>query len=486
MLYCTSVVQFKQKAFATSSMTDTKKILIVGNSPIKISNAEYRIQSIEWCKMTLDVNIRDHDFVILLLDDLATLDEKGWEGVEKSVNAYSCMEAILAGSRIVFFGNPIGLKSKCKKSNSKSFLSFTGIEFTWDVQGGDTKSVRAFEYKRIAEGISKWKYSLAGCNRDIAILQTVYSSRYFDDNTGFINVERRDFVVNRYDNPLVFCVRLEGYRKEYQGIPGYFHTRPGFKTSEMLFIPTLDFDLEKSLEIILNDVCSIQLHAEEPEWSKHFTVPEQQALDNALDQNKSAIVKLLDDRKKLEGELSKHRKIISLLYARGHDLEDEVRNALRTLGADVQDPVDANKEDGWLYVTTPSGALSGVLEIKSTKNESFSADDIRQLSEWVARGIQIKELKHKGILIGSNEVNVEPASRSSGFPDNLQKTAKLHEFCLLKVEHVYWAICLHRSNLLNVNDFWNSVFATTGFYEARWLKAEFDKLKLGSVQNTPD
>jgi hypothetical protein len=114
---------------------------------------------------------------------------------------------------------------------------------------------------------------------------------------------------------------------------------------------------------------------------------------------------LIESHGKAQAEREKTRECLKLLYERGDQLEVVVRDILRGLGAHVEDPENPGKEDGWVTVQVSGQILEGVIEVKSTKNPQFGEDGIRQLLDWVDRGIQLRQKKYKGLFFGNSSVD---------------------------------------------------------------------------------
>jgi len=167
----------------------------------------------------------------------------------------------------------------------------------------------------------------------------------------------------------------------------------------------------------LRDVCGVEASLPEPEWISDYEAPGQTAVDQEI----AKIVEELGSAKEQFVQAQKKREEIraclKLLYEREFGLEPAVQNILRGLGAHVEDPKEANKEDGWVTVNVEGQVYEGVLEIKSTRSAQFGEDGIRQLLDWIDRGTKMRQKKYKGIFIGNSSVDTPGKERPWPFSD---------------------------------------------------------------------
>ncbi|HVT12623.1 MAG TPA: hypothetical protein VHE55_10165 [Fimbriimonadaceae bacterium] len=153
---------------------------------------------------------------------------------------------------------------------------------------------------------------------------------------------------------------------------------------------------------------------------------------------------------------------IELLYAMDYVLERAVRTALTELGASVEEPTDPSKEDGWFVVTLGDVQLKAVLEIKSTVNPQFRVTGIRQLGEWVQRGIHQRGVQYKPIFIGGSSVREPVANRPNPFVHDVITTAQQFEAALLRADDLFEVLMMHRLGQLNHEAFWRQLFSSVG------------------------
>jgi hypothetical protein len=162
---------------------------------------------------------------------------------------------------------------------------------------------------------------------------------------------------------------------------------------------------------------------------------------------------------------------LRLLYAQGEDLEMAVRNALAFLGAEVEPPSTPGKEDGWIRVTVGGRVEEAVLEIKSTRKNTFDEGGVRQLLDWRTRGIADRQVRYKPLFIGNPAADRPPHTRQPPFSTSWLRAAELGEIAAILTEDLYRAVLLHERGELNSDEFWSAIFTTNGEVDPSKLRA---------------
>jgi hypothetical protein len=237
------------------------------------------------------------------------------------------------------------------------------------------------------------------------------------------------------------------------------------QSGELVFLPEIELDNDQTILLVLSDLCGIESDLPEPGWVEKLEAPGQKQVDEEIRTIQDEIASRFKDLEAAEARRTQSRECLKLLFGRGTSLEQAVRSVLRDLGAHVEDPTEVGKEDGWVTVKFPDETLEGVLEVKSTKNPQFGEEAIRQLLDWVHRGVQLRRKKCKGICIGSNCVDKPLAERPWAFSDSWEQSAELHGFVALKSEDLYRLHVLNASGKLDRAAFWKSLFNTNGVFD---------------------
>jgi hypothetical protein len=233
------------------------------------------------------------------------------------------------------------------------------------------------------------------------------------------------------------------------------------------FLPEISLDEDETLLIVLRDFCDAASELPEPKWVSGFNVPGQKAIDDKIAQVKATLVEQQAALEKATTERAMARTCLKLLYEREYALEPVVRDILRQLGAKVDEPVEKNKEDGWVTIQVGGTTYEGVLEIKSAKSDQFNEDGRRQVLDWIARGRTLHSKNYKGIFIGNSAVSKPIKDRPDAFGDGWKKNAALCHICAMKSEELYLIYILHKQGKMNLDDFWTKLFTTDGIFDIK-------------------
>jgi hypothetical protein len=444
-----------------------KKILIVGIKGFSGTNSDVFVECFGWEDMKKIKNIRDFDVVIInLLSVKKVIDKVNTDILFDHLNTFSLMDIVQNGGKIIIAGDS-NFNVVVKKSDSKKipFLDWTGINFTWDTSPGDTiffqDDYKHRQYKEYLANFTKWEYSLASYQMNKEIIEGFFNKTLIESKGMEIGLEIDKFCYNRYRNALAFSVRIGIFENKYNKRESIFLYGP------IIFLPKINKSEEETIQIILRDVCGVEYNLPEPEWLNEYEAPGQQEIEKKEEVIAANIKNNFEELRKTGEEKLKIRKCLKLLYEREYALEPAVRDILRSLGAHVEDPTEQNKEDGWIVSTIKDKKYEGVLEIKSTKADSFGEDGRKQLLDWIQRGISLREKKYKGIFIGNSAVDKPLKERPWAFSDNWQKSAELNDICAIKTEDLYFLYVLSKQNKLDLDKFWEALFETKGIFDIK-------------------
>lgn len=452
-----------------------RKVALIGAKGYNHITDILRVDCFTWKELSKISNIRDFDTLIINLLSVKeeVVKEVSWDQFFSLFRFASTMDILLNGGTIIVVGDPrfsvkiqqrSGEKGKEFKS-TRPFLHWTGVEFTWDSEPGDTvifkDDYRHEAYEGYISKLQKWRYSLATCRLDEQALKQYFNLDYFSKKHWEISLEKDYFCYNRYDNALAFTLR---YRYLDQG---YRETRVIKSFGPMIFLPKISLSEDETLQIVLRDICGIEARLPEPEWLDKFVAPGQKTIDEKVRKVEDEIRMQLDNLKQAREEREQCRKCLKLLYEREYELEPVVREILRGFGAHVEDPSEPNKEDGWVSVKLGEKLYEGVLEIKSTKSDQFDESGRKQLLDWVDRGRTLRQKNYKGIFIGNSAVDKPVFERPWAFSDSWSKAAELSAICAMKTEDLYVIYVLKSRGEINIDQFWQDVFNTDGILDTK-------------------
>lgn len=386
-----------------------RKIAVIGATGSRYESPEVRVEWFPWHMLKKATNLADYDVVVidlLSIQDEASLDGGG---LRNALDVRTAQEVLRKrGGALFVLGDPRFLVKwrSAEGQQSAPFLYWTGVEFAWDERAGDTVE-RNWEasggpFKPFADALSRWKYSLAAARPESEGFAAVWDVEYLRARGCQPAVEIDTICYNSYGNDLVFSVSHAEKEIAYQ----YGVQVSGNKKSlsgPVYFLPETELSEEEALEFVLRDLCGADVSAPEPEWVAEYVSPGQEEGDREIDDLEARIAGLIRDRERKVEERAEVRLPLKLLYETGPKLEETVRSVMESLGAEVEQPgEERNKEDGWVTVWVGDEIFEGVLEVKGVKTKHFGSQGIRQLTEWIHRGISSRRKRYTGIFVGNN------------------------------------------------------------------------------------
>jgi hypothetical protein len=461
-------------------MPRAKKVVIIGAKGYKMSAPNVRVDCFPWQQIAEIPNLRDYDTVVV--DLLGIPDKKSrtkinWDNVTSILNPGTALQILQHRGEIIVVGDPrfsipriVGTDRKGNSTYRETpFLQWTGIAFDWDNAPGDTIYFNDdYEHRHFEEyikNLDRWNYSLSRITIDQDAVSKVFNLEYLASENLSLDVHSDFFCQNRYRNGLAFILYLQILResRSYSGMDKETFLRFG----PLVFLPEIKLSEDETLMIVLGNVCGIETSLPEPEWLAQYQAPGQKAVDEQINKIRAEIE---GTKQHLQDALNRRAQIrtcLKLLYERETGLQPAVRDVLRGLGAHVEDPKEPNKEDGWLTVSIGDQVHEGALEIKSTRADQFSEDGIRQLLDWIDRGIQLRQKKYKGIFIGNSCVDKPLSERPWPFSDNWTKSVELHGMCALTTQDLYIIHLLKSAGRLDLDTFWQDIFETKGIFDSK-------------------
>ncbi len=425
-----------------------------------------------WDRISSSINPSDYDVLVinlLSLQDQSTVD---WRAFLEVMNLQSTMQVIDNQGAIIVLGDPrfrvqYSPPPRYDIPNSAvaeaDFLAWTGLIFNWDGRPGTSIEFNAeywSQYARYLRNLRRWNYSLRGCEPDNNSFSQVFNVETLRRSSVEVNVSPVTICANRYGGGLAFEIRLSLVRRSPTAASEILQ-----EFGPLIFLPKVDLDNQEALEIILTDLCGVDLTPREPEWLASVVAPGQASIDGEIASIEDEIQSLVGRLDARYAEREASRRFLQLLYAREEKLEPAARDVLRALGGDVEEPQESNKEDGWVVVRLPDRTLEGVLEIKSTRNPQLGEGAIRQLREWRDRGIDMRQKVYKGILVASNAVNAPVWERPDAFSGSFRNSLRLGSFVAVKAEDLYILYVLKARGRLDIDEFWGRLFDTNGVFD---------------------
>jgi len=451
------------------------KILIVGASGYNFSNETTHVFSLGWGDLDRVKNLRDYD--VLILDLLTPPTPRGSQRLYELLDV-QVMLNILHSGEILVLGDPrfdVETLSQAGRKASRPFLEWTGAEFDWHNEQGDTVLITDNYELRDFEGylrqIHRWEYALDNVRMSRRQLGVALDLDAGEASGVRASLHKTSLARNRYSKDLAFRIEL-ALEKAQSLVSEQEFGRWG----PITFLPKTDLSEQETLLLLLADLYDIETGAPEPKWISSYQAPGQDVIDQIIGQMEKEAEELRDRLADAQDARTEARKCLRVLYERGKPLEEAVRQTLQGLEASVETPKEEGKEDGWITVGGSSRTLEGVLEIKGTNSDQFDIAGLRQLFEWVHRGIELRGKKYKAIFVGNSAADRSVDERPPAFSDSWRKTAELASAVAVKTEDLYHAYELKMSGRLDVAKFWENLFTTDGI---------FNRAKIPLLPETP-
>lgn len=497
------------------------KIAVIGAAGPRYASPEVRVECFPWNRLKKLVNLADYDIVILDLLSMTGQGLQDVETVESVLNERSVLEVLVSknqggpNGKVYVLGDPrfsiteeinfipvppsppnrgAGVFRAAEASTRQRetpFLYWTNMEFEWDDRPGDTIErtweASAGRFKRYADKLGRWQYSLKACRLNSHLLDEFLPTDALRDLDYELRAHVEGICSSRYSTSIVFSVRIVA-----EGRPS--HRRAGIGTAEqsmpltgpIYFLPESQLTEEETIEFVLRDLCGVDVSAPEPEWVSQFVAPGQEAVDHEIAKLEARMQELREDHARNVEERAKVRKPLSLLYETGAPLEEAVRFVLEELGAEVETPgEDRANEDGWVSVQVGDEKFEGVLEIKGVKTKHFNLEGLRQLVEWIERGWTFREKTYTGIFVGNSSREDPPRRRVWPFNPNWVKQAEMRGYAGIRSEDLYVLYVLDRTGRLERDQFWRDLFSTKGPFYMRPYHEKLTDEEKGLLENLP-
>lgn len=251
-------------------------------------------------------------------------------------------------------------------------------------------------------------------------------------------------------------------------------------------MPETEFSEEEALEFVLRDLCGADVSAPEPEWVAEYVPPGQEQVDREIDDLEDRIAGLIRDRECKVEERAEVRMPLKLLYETGPKLEEAARSVMESLGAEVERPgEERNKEDGWVTVRVGDEIFEGVLEVKGVKTKHFGFEGLRQLTDWIHRGISSRRKRYTGIFVGNNSRQDPPQRRILPFSKNWVEEAEMHGYAAVLTVDLYALYLLDQTGRLDRDAFWRQLFSTKGPFDMRPYREKLTDEEKDQLEHLP-
>lgn len=433
-----------------------KRILVLGSAPHTRLVTAY-----SWDNLPKYLNVADYDVVILNL--VPFLDQHFARTVNvDTLPSWQQFARLLfsQGSEIIAIGLPGFDIGSNPYQRVTWWLPPLVPKFVYDCSGEEIRDIES-EFAYYFKHVRHWLFH--------ALSEFENNSYYLSHYLRVVHPDANDLQVRmtalaqtRFQQPIAFELRLRAVHidESYIVSASHVHTLKESGRAIWLPFPTEISDYE-AVDLILREQYGLRFEQAPPDWVEIYKLPRQLPIEEEISQHQQDIQRLKQELAVAQQRLQEASRFRKLLYEQGIDgLEPVVRDALRELGAKIDDPpIKENREDGRLADPTGRKAM---LEIKG-RTKSLKLEDVRQLDQWVRDALLSEEnWEGKGILIANTYCGQPPELRGEPFPPNCIEKAKIAHQCLLTTTQLFRALCSHQLGELDVVAFWDTVFNTNG------------------------
>lgn len=248
-----------------------QKVVLIGAKGFQRTTGGVQVDCFLWSQIAKIKNIRDYDTVILDLIPLSTSESRqsiAWKKFADLFDFHSTADILVNGGMIIVVGDPrfsIDPEKKDKYTKntrkaedrkSKLFTEWTGVDFVWDSEPGDTVLFQDdYDHRRFTDYVAKlvkWEYSLAQCRLNEDTIGQHFNLAYIRNKECEIHLKKDFFCYNRYKNALAFLLRLqycEYTRRSMRVLESY---------GPLIFLPAITLAEDDTLQLILSSICGIE------------------------------------------------------------------------------------------------------------------------------------------------------------------------------------------------------------------------------------
>ena len=434
---------------STSPKSMDRRILVLGSS-----NHTKLITAYEWDKLPTKLTVSDFDTVVLNFTPFQ--DENfakhinidlmpNWQQFARHLFSKDS-EIIAIGSPQFLLGNNPYLPSTWWLPVELNFIYENGVEIR--------KIDPIFEF--YFAFVNNWSFYL----EHVTEKMPDFTVRYLQLSNSALDSFRTkisNLAETRFNRPIGFKLCFELLKNTHRMSQQY----ELIKSSGLVYWlpePT-EIEISEAIDQILQYRYAIQFERIPPQWVEMFHLPAQQPILNEIHKKERLIGEL---EKQLQDERQKFMRasqFLKLLYEQGEVvLEPVVRDALRELGAFVEDPGIKGREDGRLV---DPFTRNGMLEIKGRVGD-LKLSDVRELDNWVRDAVANENWHSKGLLIANLQCNEDPRKRTNPFPKNCVDTAKIFDISILTTTQLFQALVSDQMGKLDRKAFWDQIFSTKG------------------------
>jgi hypothetical protein len=453
----------------STSPARKQRIALLGVDGIDSRSGDTEVRSFPWTYSGEASVVADYDVAIVDLSNAAPQDSITRYALPQGDNGRLILDLLdaaqrlmLAGGDVVVIGRPdtmVWAQSYGLGGVHWTQSFWTGIDYQWDENAGDHIEGIASEseFTPLLSRITRYDYSLR--------LAEFPSVPPVDHYAGY-GPPRREPVPRRHLDTIPLAWTKHNTLVASQHRIVYDSEVPARQPGRVTVLPAFGADGRRLVESILRDVYAVSIPSAEAPWLEAIRAPGEGSIVSELESLQSRAADIAGAIREAGERRATVRRVLRALSEGDTALEDVVRDLLRALGAHVVDPIEPNKEDGWVTVELPGGLREGVLEIKSTQRTTFDEGGLKQLAQWKERG-RARGKHYKGIFIGNSAYALPPHERQDPFGSGFRKTASDADVVALTTETLIEELRRVVDRGADPLGFWHRLFETRGVYDVQ-------------------
>ena len=428
----------------TGETSKERRILVLGSAP-----HTRLVKAYEWDKLPADLNVADFDTVIMDFVPFANLEFAKGVNIDTMPSWQQFARHVFsADSEVIVIGSP-AFQLGSNPFRLPTWWLPVDLGFSYE-KGTEIRNVDE-QFSFYFNLVREWSFYLEG----IADEHSDFLQMYLNLGApGRYSIQPQIVPIaeTRFGRAIGFRLAVVAYAKS--------NNRVGSLSTHILWLPaTTEVSSHEAVDLILREMYGLRFEKEPPNWVAEYSLPSEYPIEQVVSEKEIAITKLVSELDEARSQLKRASRFRKLLYEQGEDvLEPVVRDALRELGATVEDPKKKGREDG--RVTDPMNR-NGMLEVKGRSGD-LRLSDVRELDNWVRDAMANEGWHSKGILVANLQCDTEPSRRKDLFPKNCLEAARVFGVSILTTSQLFCALVDDQKKELDRKRFWETVFTSVG------------------------
>jgi hypothetical protein len=433
-----------------------KRILVIG------SDGHGRtVLAHPWDQLPKTLNVADYEVVIL--NFAAFEDQALAEGfpVDRLPDESAMARLLFSrNSEIVAIGDPKTLIGPPSDSLPAHFDGRQRADYwlplTLPVEDniGKSYSVASDDWRLFFDQLSGWRWILSS---EPVPLATFDGARQYiapvTDRASSLSFKATPVAETRFQKPI--AIKLEFIAEQI------VNSRPVpiLPSGSVYWLPAPDrLSVSEAIDLLLRERYGIAEKVRAPNWIGDYPLPAEAPIGERIDELKGNLAALEEQLSTALDQAEGAAKPKRLLFEKGRQtLEPIVRDALREIGARVEEPERDGIEDGLLF----HNERAAIIEIKGREG-GIKQSDIRQAVQWASDAKLRDGVPYKPLIVANPYCETKLEERKEPLTGNAKSYAENGEVGLLTTVQLYEALRQYQLEELDIDAFWDAIFNAVG------------------------